>query len=395
MKNKSIWSDTKLNKKYNSINKNIDIDILIIGGGFAGINVLFNLKDKDVILVERNEICNGVTRNTTGKLTFLQDILFNIMKNDLNKAKIYLNSQIDAIKNIRSIINKNKIDCNFEESKSYLFTKDDNNVYKIKLIKKFLEKNNIEVCENDMPLIKNLYSISVKNTYLFNPIKYIDGLLNLIDDNKIYENTKITYINYINNKYICKANDFIICANKIVLATHYPYFIYPYFFPLKCSLEKSYIVSYKDKIENISIISMDNPVISMRNYLDNILFLTNNRNITTKVNDKDNFDDLLKRNNIDYIWSNVDIITNDYLPYIGFINKNFLIVTGFNTWGMTNSVISGLIIKDLINGENNKYINLFNPNRKLNSIRIISDILNSVKGYYQGLIKIVVLSMLN
>ena len=77
MKNRSIWSDTKINKIYPSISNDITTDILIIGGGITGINILYNLKDMDVILVERNKIGSGVTLNTTGKLTYLQDNIYN------------------------------------------------------------------------------------------------------------------------------------------------------------------------------------------------------------------------------------------------------------------------------------------------------------------------------
>lgn len=387
MKNNSIWTDTKISKNYKSLDKDINVDILIIGGGITGINALYNLKDKDVILVERNKLANAVTRNTTGKLTYLQDNTYiNILKKDINKANLYLKSQLDSIKYAKDIIKSNKINCDFTKTKSYLFTSSDNNINKIKVVKNFLENNNIKVSENDMPILDYKYNISVDDTYLFNPIKYIDGLVNLIDDNKIYENTKIVSIDYVDNKYICKTDNNKITANKIVLATHYPYFIFPYLFPMKSSLEKSYIISYKNKKNNLSIINVDNPSISVRTYKDNVLFLTNSRNITSNVNDKNNFDDLFHKKDIDHIWSNIDIITNDYIPYIGYINDNFILATGFNTWGMTNSIISGKIIKDLIDKKDNEYIKLFDPKRNLNNIKIISDIFSTIKGYYQGIV---------
>lgn len=45
---------------------------------------------------------------------------------------------------------------------------------------------------------------------------------------------------------------------------------------------------------------------------------------------------------------NVDIMTDDSLPYIGEIKDNLYIATGFNTWGMTNSFLSAKIISDRI-----------------------------------------------
>ena len=388
MKNRSIWSDAKISKIYPSISNDITTDILIIGGGITGINILYNLKDRDVILVERNTICSGVTLNTTGKLTYLQDNIYNNIINnyDINKASLYLESQLEALNIIKDIINYNNIECDFTKTKSYVFTDNKNDIKNIKKLKQFLEINKIKVYENDMPILKYLYSISVDDTYLFNPIKYIDGLLNLIDENKLYENTNILNIEYKDDKYVCSTKDNKIICNKIVLATNYPYFIYPYFFPLKCYLEKSYIVSYKDKIDNISLISYSDPVTSIRNYKDNIIYLGETHGLCNKVDDKEHFNNLLNKIKKEpgYIWSNIDIMTNDYIPYIGYIKDNFIIATGYNTWGMTNSVISGKVVSDLILNKKNKYIKLFDPKRSKKKIRMISDSFSTLKGYYEG-----------
>lgn len=388
MKNRSIWSDTKIEKDYPKLDKDINIDILIIGGGITGINTLYNLKDKDIILVERNKIGQGITLNTTGKITFLQDKIYNKIMKCYNEkvATMYLNSQLEAIEIIKKNIEENNIDCDFKETKSHVFTNNKNEIKDLKKLKKFLNKNNIEVIENEMPLFQNKYSLTVLKTYLFNPIKYINGLLNKIDSNKIYENTSIKDITKKDGKYVCKTNSNTIMANKVILATHYPYFITPYFFPLKGYLEKSYLIAFKDKIDEISLISYNKPTISLRTYLDNVIFLSDSHNICNKVSAKIHFSNLLKFNEADYMWSNTDIITNDYMPYVGYIKDNFLIATGYNTWGMTNSAISAKIISDLILDNKNPYIKLFNPKRHKNYLRLISDSFSTIKGYYEGFV---------
>ena len=49
-----------------------------------------------------------------------------------------------------------------------------------------------------------------------------------------------------------------------------------------------------------------------------------------------------------------------------------LIGTGYNTWGMTNGSLAGKILSDIILKKENKYINLFNPMRKINKGKIIN-----------------------
>ena len=82
-------------------------------------------------------------------------------------------------------------------------------------------------------------------------------------------------------------------------------------------------------------------------------------------------------------------MTNDSLPYIGKLRDKMLIATGFNTWGLTNGILSGKILSDIILRKDNEYIDLFNPNRM--NIKQFTGVFNnigkSVTGYVNGLIK--------
>ena len=79
MKNISIWKDSCFSIDSKKLDKDIECDILIIGGGLTGLSTLYHLKDSElkVVLVEQNKIGMGVTANSTGKLTYLQDSMYN------------------------------------------------------------------------------------------------------------------------------------------------------------------------------------------------------------------------------------------------------------------------------------------------------------------------------
>ena len=88
------------------------------------------------------------------------------------------------------------------------------------------------------------------------------------------------------------------------------------------------------------------------------------------------------------MWSNTDIMTNDGFPYIGLIDDNLLIGTGYNTWGMTNGILAGKILADIILGNDNEYIELFNPKR-INIASIGGAVMDSgynVSGYINGIL---------
>ena len=89
-----------------------------------------------------------------------------------------------------------------------------------------------------------------------------------------------------------------------------------------------------------------------------------------------------------YKWMNMDVMTNDYIPYIGYIsddNKNCFIATGYNTWGMTNGTIASKVIYDLIINKKDKYQSLFNIKRNISIKKIknlfVNTIFSNIKAY--------------
>ncbi len=373
MENNSIWSKYLHNEDIKVLDSDESVDIAIIGGGITGLSIAYSFLNDDykVCLLEKNVIGSGVTSKSTAKITYLQDGIYGKINNlrSYGSTLLYYESQKEAIDTIVNTINSNNIDCDLRECDSYLFACS-SGTRKLKHEKDLLVSFGCEV-EDVCVLpdgIKVKKGIKCPNTYTFNPIKYINGLKEIIKSKiSIYEATCVKKIVKKKKYYLVKANEYTIKAKYVILCTHYPYFLFPYLMPLKCSLEKSYIALYKDN-SNIDFqgITITNPTLSIR-YVDNKykLLLTNSTNLAYSQNDVNNFKPLIK-NKPEYVWSNIDIITKDYLPYIGAIEDNLYIATGYNTWGMTNGVLSSLVIHDLINKSVNKYSYLVDPKRKNN-----------------------------
>lgn len=67
-----------------------------------------------------------------------------------------------------------------------------------------------------------------------------------------------------------------------------------------------------------------------------------------------------------YYWSAQDCMTIDGIPYIGRYSDdtpNIYVATGFNKWGMTSSMVSAMLISDIISGKENDYSEIFSPKR--------------------------------
>ena len=295
---------------------------------------------------------------------------------------------------------KEKISCDLEKCKSYLFTTMKNGVKKIEKEKDILEKFGATCYEsNSLPIpYKIESSFYVEDTYTFNPKKYTDRLSNILNSKiNIVEETIAFNITKDNDLFNITTNKGKITAKTVIVATHYPFFIFPNLLPLRNYISREYITAgkYKTK-DNFTAINIDKDTESIRFYKDNIIYVSNNHSLTNNIDYQKMYErsrnDFRKKfmTDVEYSWMNQDLMTNDYLPIIGHSKTNednLYIATGFNAWGMTNGVIAAKIISDLINGNSNIYKNLFKPDRisMIGVLNSMVDIASYAKVYTQTL----------
>lgn len=409
MDNRSIWENIKEKEKTKKIeeNKNIDTDILIIGGGIAGMSTAYFLmnSNKKIILIDKGSIGMGITCKTTAKLNYLQGIIYQQLEKSFNKkvSKLYWDSQMEAIELIKKIIEKERINCDLEKCNSFIFTKEDKGIEKIKKEKEILESFGVKCKEvSSLPIhfpIK--YGIAVPETYTFHPLKYIEGLKKIVKKKiNIYENTIALEITKEQNTWITKTNLGTITSKYVVVACHYPFFLFPGLIPIKTYIKREYVNASKFDLSGspFTAISIDSTLHSIRFYQNYIIYGSNQHRLTNKIRYQDNYEKskydfkrLLSRKP-EYTWMNQDIMSNDNLPIIGIMDKkkpNLLIATAFGSWGMTNGTIAGKVLSDIILEKSNKYIALFQPQR-INATNIIQSIIGALhysKVYAQTTIK--------
>lgn len=392
--NKSIWENNS--KNFNYTKKNIDCDVLIIGGGMCGMSTAFMLLDSDkkVVLIDSNRIGSGITGKTTGKISVMQEYnyqkIYNISK---ELAYNYLGSQVFAVKKLVRLINKYNIPCDLERNSSFLFTNSNSNIDKIinekNILDRVLKCDVINSLPNGYPC---LYGIKVDHSFVFNPIKYINYLKKLCNKKiDIYEYTRAMSISRKLDYFLVKTNKNKIKAKQVIICTHYPILVKKLFFPIVTSITKEYVVCGETKnVYKSNMISNDDIVVSMRYYDDYILYASGNDLLGGKLNHKKNLNGVInsfKRHfnyPIKYTWYNYDITSTDYLPIIDEVEKDIFVATAFNKWGMSNSILAASILSDMIKGNKNKYSDLFSINRKsLINTSCIKNMFDNVVTYFK------------
>jgi len=404
----SLWLNSVKDFNFNALDKDLNVDVCIIGAGITGISTAYMLTNAglNVCILERNKICHQTTGNTTAKITaqhgLFYDYLINTFSFDL--AKGYLNANLEAISNIKNIIDSEQIDCDFEFCDNYVFTDLEEEVIKIK--HEVLAVNSLGfdaelVDKIDIP-VKCLSAIKFSNQAQFNPLKYISGLVNSIisSGTQIFENSKVYDVKKDGDLYKTYTKNNVVSSKYVVFACHYPIVNAPGFYFLKMYQEASYLIAVETSATfNGMYINTKSPIMSFRTALDNdkrvVLIGGSNHKVGTDEDISHCYsvlEDLAKSifpdSKVLYLWKTQDCISLDKLPYIGEFSslwKNAFVATGFKKWGMTTSHVAANIISDAILGKENKYADVFLSTR-FNPIKNGTEFVNMLKQTTSSLI---------
>ena len=173
---KSVWSESCKFDKRQSLESDIETDILVIGAGITGILIGYFLKQKgrEVILIDSDKVANGNTKNTTAKITSQHDLIYSKLIKEFGeeKARQYAKANELAIKKYKEIIKERKIECDFEEMPAYIYS-----LNEIDIIQKEVEAAkrlgiDAEFVDNIKLPLKIKGAVKFNNQAQFNPLKF-------------------------------------------------------------------------------------------------------------------------------------------------------------------------------------------------------------------------------
>src|SRR6266496_1906633 len=184
MKNVPVWIDTAPIRKFPKLERNIGVDVLVVGVGVTGITTAYLLKKagSTVALVDRERVASIDTGHTTAHLTYVTDVqLQELARNFGNDhAQAAWDAGAAAIDEIERIIREEAIDCEFTRVPAYVhLCKKDYSPKEISSLKK--EANLAAKLGFDAEYLKsvpyfNLPSVRFANQAKFHPRKYLRSL---------------------------------------------------------------------------------------------------------------------------------------------------------------------------------------------------------------------------
>lgn len=390
---KAVWQLEREHGVKRALDHNLSTDAVVIGAGLAGILTAYELKKKglDVVVLEANTVGSGVSQYTTAKITSQHGLIYhNLIKRiGFDLAKQYADANQAAVKHYKQLVAEGFIDCDFEEVNAYVYSLNETDSIKAEV--KAACSLGIDAkytTETGLPFpIKG--AVCFSGQAQFHPLKFIRHLAQQLD---IYENTPVEEI----GENLVKTTHAKVQAKHIIVASHYPFMNAPGYYFMRMHQERSYLIALKGAGQvNGVYLDMDQQGYSFRNFKEYLL--VGGAGHRTGENQKGGSYETLRKvagqwypgAEVEYEWSAQDCMTLDQIPYIGQYSAStphVYVASGFNKWGMTSSMVSAMLLSDLLMGKTPDYAAVFSPQRFLPTVsmkNLWDDISHSVSGLWK------------
>ena len=378
---KSIWAEEPL-FRFPPLRTNIKTDVLIIGGGMAGLLCGYRLQKAGVscVIAEADRIAGGTTQNTTAKVTSQHGLCYRKLSETFGPgiAGLYLEANEQALNQLRSLCRQ--MDCDWKDQDSFIYTTKDPQ----KLEKELSALNVLGYpaqLEEALPLpFPTLGAVKFPRQGQFHPRKFLANLVPMLT---IYEHTPVRQL--AKNKAITDFGS--ITAEKIIMTTHFPFLNKHGSYFMKLYQQRSYVLALEN-VPSFGGMYLDEQEngLSFRHH-GSTLLLGGGGHRTGKPGGgwaelEEKVRDFYPNAAITHRWAAQDCMSLDGIPYIGQYSSrtgNLYVATGFNKWGMTTSMVSANLLTDLVLGKANPYTEVFSPSRSMLHPQLGTNLLESAK----------------
>lgn len=364
---RSVWELDDAIPEFPPLREDISVDVLVIGGGLAGLLTAYCLKETgiDVVLVEKGRLCGATTAHTTAKITAQHGLCYHkiIRSYGEEAAKLYYRANTEAVERLKELCRV--AGCTMGEKNNFVYS---TNRRKLEAELYAMQKLGIGAEFDEAPPLPlpTAGAVGISGQAQFHPLKLAGFLAKGL---RIYEQTKVEEL--VGTTAVTEHGR--IRAKKIVVATHFPFLNKHGSYFLKLYQHRSYLLGLEDgpKFDGMYV-DDDRKGMSFSSF-GGWTLLGGGGHRTGKQGGcyaelrsfaKEHWPDAVERLN----WAAQDTMSLDGIPYIGQYSRNtpeLYVAAGFNKWGMTGSMVSGMLLSAPIAGEEPEYAGIFDPSRSI------------------------------
>lgn len=382
----SIWLSEVPGPGFGRLDRDVRVDVAIIGGGITGLTAGHQLKKAGlkVAVLEQHLVAGGETGHTTAHLTVAFDTgLEGLVESvGLGGARTVWDAGRRAIEHIEETMRMEQIDCHFRRVPGYLYAarvQDEPRVKREVELAKELGYGAELAHDPGFPPMRH-QAMMLPSQAQFNPRLYLIPLAKLIqgDGSCVFEHTHVTKV-HPGSPAMVEASGYTVTADYVIYATHQP--IQDRFFASKVAAYQTYALGVKVPEGTFPYIlawDTQDPYHYWRQEPGagyDLVIIGGEDHRTGQEDDTEARYSALEsyvrtalhgtKYELLYRWSGQVLSPMDGLPFIGELDgegHNY-VATGYSGNGMTMGTFAALMITDLILGREHPATALFDPNR--------------------------------
>lgn len=379
----SLWRKETVLPRFPALEGDVAVDVLIIGGGLAGLLCAYQLKRAGVecLVAEAARICGGVTGNTTAKLTVQHGLIYQklIKAQGREGAEDYLRANMQALAEYRTLCGE--LECDFEESSAFVYTLDD--PQKLHREQEALGSIGCRTqwhnsTELPFPVAG---ALELPGQARFHPLRFVRGILPGLT---IREDTIVRRVKGC-TAYTDRGR---IRAKRIVFCTHFPFLDRRGCFFMKMYQDRSYVLALKGARPTEGMyIDEAKHGLSFRRAGELLLLGGGGHRTGNRGGSWQELRRVARRywpqSQETAHWAAQDCMTLDGVPYIGRYSPakaDWYVATGFNKWGMTSSMAAALLLRDLLTKGEADWGQVFDPARTMKLLPLTANLFSSAVG---------------
>jgi len=391
MRNVPVWIDTAPIQKFPKLERNISVDVVVVGAGVTGITAAYLLKKagSTVALIDRERVASIDTGHTTAHLTYVTDVQLQELAHNFGNdhAQAAWDAGAAAIDEIERIVREEQSDCEFTRVPAYVHVPVDGSSKKeassLKKEADLAAKLGFDAAYLTSAPYLNLPAVRFANQAKFHPRKYLRSLVAKIPGGGSHVFEKSAASEFDLKKGRVKVNRNWISFDRVVMATNNPLVglastVGATLLQTKLSLYTSYALGARlpsDTIPEALFWDTRDPYdylrIDRHHGFDYIVYggedhKTGQKKKTQKAHVRlwQRLKKIAPEAHVDHRWSGQVISTADGLPYIGENAERQFIATGYCGNGITFGTIAAMMARDWATGTRNPWTDLFAVDRK-------------------------------
>ncbi|MEJ7786829.1 MAG: FAD-dependent oxidoreductase, partial [Solirubrobacteraceae bacterium] len=270
----SLWVDTAAETDHPKLGGAVEVDVVIVGGGIAGLSAAVLLKQKGsrVAVIEAARVGTGVTGHTTGKVSSLHQLVYRELRRSfgVGGAQIYAEANQAAIEQVARLVELESIECDFQRVTNYTYAESGAALERVK-------DEAAIACQLGLPAeftdsVPLPYPVAgavrLPDQAQLHATNYLVGLARSVagDGSHVFEQTRVVGVKD-GARCEVETEEGSITAGAVIIATNFPILDRGLFFA-RCHPHRSYLVAlgYEGGPLDGTFISADEPMRSILSY---------------------------------------------------------------------------------------------------------------------------------